>query len=395
MRFYASFSSVVAFWPGTVIALLEVVMRFIHKGGFLKLSTYTTGAVLAASLAFAGCTKSDSAKTSLPNNPRAKIQLPEGVRLIRSDYAKDEVTQLCDAAIAKADARLNAIGKLTPATATVDNSLLSFESTLADLNDEAQPLTFMGYVSTNEEVSAEGSACEEKLGQYYVGILTRRDLYDAIKLQQGRTPDEKRLLSETLKGFELNGLKLSDEVLAKVKDLKSQLSAKEAKFSANLNSDATKVEFSADELKGAQADFLGRLAKTPEGKFIVTTKSTDYLEVMQNVSVSETRRKMLEAYLNRAAGPNTQLLEEAIVLREQIAKLLGFDTWADYRTSGRMAANKKNVLDFLNDLKGKLAQRNQQDFAQLLKFKQELDPTATKVDQWDITYLSTQLQKRD
>jgi thimet oligopeptidase len=46
-------------------------------------------------------------------------------------------------------------------------------------------------------------------------------------------------------------------------------------------------------------------------------------------------------------------------------------------------------------LKGKLAIRNQQDFAQLLKFKQELDPAATKVDQWDIAFLSAQLQKRD
>lgn len=363
----------------------------------MKLSSSVSGVVLAATLVLAGCSKTVTADNkNISDSIRLKIQTPTSeVRLIKSDYRIGDITKLCAASINKAEKRLDAIGSLNSQQATLDNTLLAFEEAMADLNDEVQPLTFMGYVSPNEKLSAEGSACEEKLGQYFVGILTRRDLYEAIRNQKPRTAQEERLLSETIKGFEANGLKLSDAELAKVKTLRSELSAKEAKFSANLNSDATTVEFTAEELQGAQQDFLSRLKKTADGKFIVTTKSTDYLEVMQNVTSSATRKRMLEAYLNRAADANTKLLEEAVVLRSQIAKLLGYDTWADYRTSGRMAANKKNALDFLNDLKGKLAIRNQQDFAQLLKFKQELDPQAKQVDQWDIAFLSAQLQKRD
>ena len=60
-----------------------------------------------------------------------------------------------------------------------------------------------------------------------------------------------------------------------------------------------------------------------------------------------------------------------------------------------MAQNSAKVLEFLNSLKGKLAIRNQNDFAKILKFKQETEPTATAVNQWNISYYSTQLQKRD
>ena len=352
-----------------------------------------SSALLALTVTLSGWTNSETAKNLRSPTGSRKLTDLSGNKLIRSNYAAGEVTELCLAAISKIENQLTAISSAS--VKDVDSTLLAFENAMADFNDDVQPLTFMGYVSKDEQISKEGSTCEEKLGEFYVGVFTRRDLYDSLKNLKPRTAGEQRLLSETLKGFESNGLKLSDETLAKVKALRTELSAKEAKFSANLNADATTVEFTQDELKGAPADFLGRLNKTEDGKYIVTTKSTDYSAVMQNVEVSESRHKMLLAYLNRSATENTQLLEEAVVIRNQVAKLLGFDNWADYRTANRMAKNKQNALDFLNDLKSKLAIRNQQDFDLLLKFKKELDPSAKSLDQWDLIYLSTQLQKRD
>ena len=277
----------------------------------------------------------------------------------------------------------------------IQSTLLAFENTLADFNDETIPLTFMGYVSTNSAVSAEGSDCEQKVGQFYVDIFTRRSLYAVLKKQNTTDIAEKRLLTETILSFDQNGLMLSDEVLAQIKLLKSQLAAKESQFSTNLNADTSTVTFTSAELAGANADFLGRLNKTADGKFIVTTKSTDYLDVMQNCANSETRHKMMSAYLNRGGLTNTQLLQDAVALRLQIAHALGFQSWADYKTKPRMAKTSEATLQFLNNLKSKLAVRNQQDQAQLLNYKKELDPSATTLNQWDNTFLSFQLQKRD
>ena len=60
-----------------------------------------------------------------------------------------------------------------------------------------------------------------------------------------------------------------------------------------------------------------------------------------------------------------------------------------------MANDSKTVLNFLNGLKTKLAARTQADFTKILKFKQESEPRSTKLNPWDISFYSYQLQKRD
>ncbi len=317
------------------------------------------------------------------------------VRLVSGDYKQGEVEKLCGEAITRAEEKLNELAKLAPASRNLDNTLLSFEQTLADLGDDTGPLTFMGSVATDDVIRGEGSACEEKLGATYVAIMTRRDLYDAMKEQKGRNRAEIRLVTQTLRGFEQNGLKLSDDKLQQVKDLQTLLSQKTAKFQSLLNNDVTTVEFTAEQLTGAPATFLARLKTAASGKLIVTTKSTDYLAVMENCSNEQTRKAMQLAYFNRGGAETVKLLEEAVVLRQQIAKILGFPTWAEYRAQPRMAQHADTVKTFLDNLKGKLSEGNQKDFAQLLKFKKEIDPAATELNQWDIAYTGNQLKKRD
>jgi thimet oligopeptidase len=248
----------------------------------------------------------------------------------------------------------------------------------------------------NEGLRDEGSRCEELVGKFGVGIFTRKDLYVAIKDQQGRNADENRLLSETLKSFENNGLKLSVADLDKVRALKQELASAESQFSTNLNNDNTTVELSEAELAGLPADYVAGLARTPDGsKYVLTTRENDASIVLNNATNSEARRKWFSGYHNRQAAPNTTLLEKAIGLRQQIATLMGYPTWADYRIHGRMASDANTVMKFLTNLKDKLGGRTRDDLAKLLKFKQEGEPSAQKLDAWDVNYFSYQLKKRD
>jgi len=314
---------------------------------------------------------------------------------VRSDYALGEITQLCDQAVTDSASQFDTIGQLPAELRTTDNTLLALENASTSLNDITTPLIFMAYVHTDKKIVEEGYACEEKVSQFSIGLGTRKDLYLAIKDAVARTPEEARLLSETIKGFENNGLQLPDAQLAQVKALMQQLSGIETQFAANINKDTTEVAFTAEELVGVPESFLARLKKTADGQFLVTLKGTDYYQVGENAISSATRQKMMLAYLNKAADKNTALLEEALLVRQKIAAMLGYSTWADYRTNGRMAKNSATVLSFLTNLKDKLKSRVGKDFDQLLTFKKELDPSATKVNPWDINYLTYQLKKRD
>ena len=360
-----------------------------------QLNAQICAVLVSVSLITASCTKSSDSKqpAAPPVVPPAEQSNP--TQLIRSDYKAGEVTELCKVSIEHARQALDSIAAVPEAQRNTENTLLALENTTADLSDATTPLTFMGYISTDESVSAEGSACESEIGQFIVSINTRRDLYEAISKAVPRNAAEARLLQKTLEGFEQNGMKLSDEVLSQVRELKGQLSALETQFSTNLNQDHTTVSFSKDELQGVPADFIADLKVDEKGNLIVSADESTYPLVMSTAVKSEARKKMMLGYLNRAGDANTKILSDAVELRAKIAHLFGFQTWADYRTNGRMAQNSETVLDFLNGLKGKLAKRNQDDLAAVLKFKKEIDPTATTLNQWDISYYSTLLKKRD
>ena len=340
----------------------------------------------------AGCS---SAKLGNHHNKTADSTSP--APLIAFEYAPGELRSNCGQAIQANTVSLDAIAHLKRKSQTLEQTLLKFESTLADLADRTAPLTFMNYVSTDNTIHAEGAECEEKLGQYLVEVFSRRDVYNILKKQKTKTRAQARLKEETLKNFEDNGLKLSDEKLAQVKALKQELTAKETAFSTNNNNDQTVVVFTNDELSGLPEDFKSRLQKDVDGKFVVTTKSTDYVPVMENAIYGPARKKMQTAYWNRSAVANTHLLEEAIAIRRKIARLMGYRTWVDYKVHDRMAKSGARVLKFLNGLKAKLSARNHKDIEELARFKATLttDPTATpSVKAWDLAYLSYQLRKK-
>lgn len=357
-----------------------------------------TFALLGASCAVNENMRPHSKTTPDGNNSPQDEQPQVGteMHLIRYEYKKGELEQLCDTAIEKARKRLDGVAALGAQAQNFEVSVMGFEAALADLTDETGPLVFMAYVSTDDALREEGSNCEEKVGQFSVSIFTRQDLYQTIKGAIATTSDQKRLLTETLKAFEKNGLKLQAEKLAKVRELKKELASLEAKFSENLNNDKSTITFTAEELSGVSESFLSRLKKTEDGNaYIVTTKSTDYLHVMENAKNGETRRKMLVAYLNRAGQANPPLLEKAVVLRQQIAQLMGYRNWVDYRTDGRMAQNAKNVNAFLTGLQAKLALRKKADLRKLLDYKKTIEPGAKKLEMWDLAYMAYQLKKRD
>jgi len=307
-------------------------------------------------------------------------------------YAPGEVTSRCDKAIANANSKFNEIASRPAGKRST--ALLDFEAAMADYVDFMGPLCFTSYVYPDANISAEGAACEEKMGRFGSEVMTRKDIYNAVKEFTPKNDAEARLYDRTIASFELNGLGLPDDKLALVREMKQNLTTLESKFGQNLNLDSATIEFTAAELEGAQPDFIGRLAKTPDGKYIVTMKYPDYNAVMQNVKSPDTRMRMNLVFLNRGSPEeNTRLLEEAILLREKLASALGFATWADYKTSMRMAKNASNVEAFIAGLEAPLANKSREDISELLAFKKTLDPNATAVHPWDVAYLETQILK--
>ena len=313
---------------------------------------------------------------------------------IRTKYLAGDIPRLNKAAEETAVSALGVLAKILPEECTFENTLIAFDGIMTDYSDAVSPLTLMGYVYPDAEIAAEGMSCEESSSVFYTGVYTRRDLYDILREQKPQKPDESRLYDVTIREFEKNGLKLSEDKLIKVREMKKVLGGLETRYSANLNSDTTTLEFTAGELNGIPASSLAAFEKTEKDTYHVTMKYPDYLAVMKYAKNSKTRMRMYEAYNNRQADLNTALLEEAIALRQKIAPELGYATWADYRTEGRMAESTAAVMDFLKSMQAPLKIKYAGEMADLFAIKRGCDPQAMSVDAWDVMYLQD-IQRRE
>ena len=341
-------------------------------------------AFLALLVMAAGCLQDAPHDTTTGLPPAVSAS---GTSLIKAQYTPGEITRLCAAAELDTNASANAIAAIPPGQRTMDNTLLAFDRVKTDYSDATAPLVLMGNVHPNAAIAAEGMACRESTSIFNSATNSRRDLYDAIKGQAPRNGEESRLYTITMRNFEHNGLKLTDERLARVRAMKANLTGLEVQYLANLNNDNTTLEFTAEELSGLSAEKLASFSRTPQGTYIVTMKGPDVSAVLTKADRSETRKKVYATSLNIQAAPNTALLEEAIVLRYRIAQELGYRTWADYQLDGRMAKNTSTVMAFLDAMKDPLKEKSRVELEGLLLIKKSLDPGATTVDPWDISYL--------
>lgn len=333
--------------------------------------------LLIAFIGTAGCLNDEltTDTTILPKDP------------IKGDYAPGEISALSIEAERTASVALDEIAEIPPSERTFENTILRFDTIITDFTDATSPLILMGMVHPNEKVAEEGVACEETGMIFLTETYSRRDLYDIFSSQTPGTDGESRLHAVIIREFTKNGLQLADEQLKNVTGMKAELTALETQYNANLNNDKTVIEYTPDELRGVPQPALAGFTQTTDGTYRVTMKYPDYNAVMTYAENTTSRKRMWTAFNNRQAEENTPLIEEAIVLRQAIAKELGYTTWADYQLEGRMAGDSATVMAFLHSLKRPMQEGTAGEIAGLLPIKQKLDPGASTIEPWDMTYL--------
>ncbi|CAL1713197.1 unnamed protein product [Somion occarium] len=187
-------------------------------------------------------------------------------------------------------------------------------------------------------------------------------------------PEEERLVEKMILDGKRAGLALPEKEREELMKLQKEVSQASLEFSKNFNEEKAVITFTAEELEGVPADVVsGYTKRTDEsGKevFDVTYKTPDIFPIFKFAQNPETRRRAFEGYEDRLQI-NTPILDRILELRRKIAALLGYDTWADYRTEVKMVKNAKGVIDFLTDLETKLRPVGLKEREILLDMKKE------------------------
>lgn len=258
---------------------------------------------------------------------------------------------------------------------TFENTLLAYEKAFEKYSQALGQAGFLAYVSEDKELRDAAVALEQQISQYMVEVATRRDIYQAFKDYADTNPQlgeiEAKMLKDAMTGFRKSGLMLNDKNLETFRSNQKKQAQNSILFSKNVRD--YKDDFIADEeqLKGMSNDYKNNLARTKDGKYIITLNYPDYVPFMLNADDDKARAELDYKYGRRGGEQNVNLLEENLFLRYKSARLIGYKNHAQNRLDVRMAKNPQTVMSFLTKLEKKLKPVAKKENKELLKLKGE------------------------
>ncbi|XDT38707.1 Peptidase family M3 [Nakaseomyces glabratus] len=227
-------------------------------------------------------------------------------------------------------------------------------------------LTFLQHVSEDKTIRDASMEATMLLQEFEIESGSRVDLFKQFDLIWNQIKDKKdefedfeiwRFVEKCHKDYVRAGLNLPADKLEKVKEIKKKIADNCLKFSKNLGEQKEYILFTAEELKGVPESVIEQFEKDNDEfgiqKLKVTYKYPDIFPVLKNAQNPETRMKAFMGDQNKVPE-NEHLFKDTLKLRNELALVLGYDTYANYNLDIKMAKNADTVLSFVNDLIVKL-----------------------------------------
>ncbi|HAV88134.1 MULTISPECIES: oligopeptidase A [Stutzerimonas] len=274
------------------------------------------------------------------------------------------------------------------------------------------PVSHLNAVCNSPELRSAYEACLPKLSAYYTELGQNRALFEAYKaLAEGPAAAgfevaQKTILEHSLRDFRLSGIDLPPVEQQRFGAIQMKLAELGSRFSNQLL-DATQAwtKHLTDEaaLAGLPDSAKGQMKQAAEAKgldgWLITLEFPSYYAVMTYADDRALRQEVYTAYSTRASdqGPNAgqfdngPVMEEILDLRQELAKLLGYASYAELSLATKMAESPEQVLGFLRDLAVRSKPFAEKDLAELRAFaaEQGLDDLKS----WDTGYYAEKLRQ--
>ncbi|UXZ53845.1 oligopeptidase A [Halomonas sp. 7T] len=309
-----------------------------------------------------------------------------------------------------------AIDHLAQQAASTPPTWENFAAPLEAVNDRLSkawsPVSHLNGTMNTPELRDAYQACLEQLSAFSTWVGQHEGLFhgwQSLKEHQWAQLDtaQQRTVDNALRDFRLAGVDLPADKKARYGEIQARLSTLSNQFSNNVL-DATQAWHkdieNLHELSGVPESALDTLKATAEAKGVqgyrITLDFPSFFPVVSYADNRELRREVYTAFVTRASaqGPdagkfdNAPILEEILALRHEVSELLGFDTYADYSLTTKMADSPEQVLTFLNDLARRAVPQAKEEFAELSTYARE-ELEIDTLEPWDVAYVSEKLRE--
>ena len=357
-----------------------------------------------------------SCQQSSHENPLlAESSLPFGA----PDFSKIQVTDYMpafEAAMQQTRENIQAIVDCQD-SATFENTILPFEDCGKSLARVSSVFFALIEADKSPELSEIEKTVKPLLTDLQNEISFNKPLFERIKQVYDKqhdtlTGEDQKLLEEVYKDFVRKGALLSDEKMARMKEINLRISDLQQQWGDLLQAatnDAIVWVDKKEDLAGlsdadiaqCQKDAESRGGKAPYAIVIMNTTQQAPLASLDN---RELRKRVYEASIHRADGTNPKYNTFAIVsemakLRAEKAELMGYPCYAAYSLDDTMAKTPDNVNNFLKNLVAAYKSKADAETKAIEAFAHDASltsnplPLTSQLEPYDRSYYSAKMKK--
>ena len=281
-------------------------------------------------------------------------------------------------------------------TPTIDGYLEPLNSLAASLGNMISAAQSLSGVHPDKAVRDAGDACAQSLASIGTDLGLSRPIFEATaKLDLSQVDDTTRFAVEkSLLGFRLSGVDKDEPTRERIRELNNELVAVGQEWDRNIREDVRYLELdSVDDLAGLPEDYVAARQPNEDGKILISTQYPDIIPFLDYAESDELRKEMLKIFNNRAYPQNVEVLRNLMVLRHELAQLIGFDNYAQLVTADKMSGSAEQVGTFLTELAGYTEEGQQREYQILLSRLQQDMPEAERLEPWQRTFIMEKVRR--
>jgi thimet oligopeptidase len=290
--------------------------------------------------------------------------------------SREEFVRANGKELIRARAAVSRLKSLPPSLET----LRAWDETTAAVSDASARASLLRSVHPDAAMREAGERCEQEAEALSTELALDPEVYAPLSRVDAAAEDEatRWYLFRLLRDFRRAGVDKDPATRARIRGLNEELVRIGQEFQRNIRDDVRSIEVAPEDLAGLPPDYVRAHASG-----VITTDYPDYIPFMTYSRSSAGRERLWKVYRQRAHPKNLEVLDRMLARRHELARLLGYESWAAYVTEDKMIGSARAAADFIERIAAAAEARSRKDYETLLARKRRDHPGAETVDPWD------------
>lgn len=287
---------------------------------------------------------------------------------------------------------------------TFENTIVALERSGATLNRVLGVFYPMLSANADDDLMEVSNRMAPILSEHFNSITLNGQLWKRVKYAHdhfddtGHDEEDKMLMRETYNGFVRSGANLQGADRDRYRVLSKRLTELTLKFDQNALKETSQYELwlAEDDLDGLPESALDAAKQAAKEKgredaWLVTLHAPSYGPFMKYSDRRDLREKLYLMYNRQCTSGefcNLDVLRDIANTRLEMARLMGCETYAQYKLQHTMAESPDAVYGMLNQLRDAYLPVERREMKRLEDFASQLEGRPVTIKPWDYAYYS-------